>query len=68
MEKRLMNIKQMSEYAAIPVPTIYTYVHTGRIPKDCIKRIGRSLKFEVAAVDNWISGASAAEATLPKCK
>ncbi len=51
-----MNVKELATYLSMPVPTIYTYVNTGKIPKDCIRRIGRALKFEVAAVDRWISG------------
>ena len=58
MEKRLMDVNELSEYISMPVPTIYTYVSTGKIPADCIKRIGRALKFEVGAVDRWITGSS----------
>lgn len=68
MEKRLMNVKQLSEYISMPVATIYTYINTKKIPANCIRRIGRAVKFEVKAVDNWISGASAAQATLPERK
>ena len=56
MEKRLMNVRELSAYLSMPVPTIYTYVSTGKIPAACIRRIGRALKFEVAAVDRWVSG------------
>jgi predicted DNA-binding transcriptional regulator AlpA len=66
MEKRLMDIKELSEYISMPVPTIYTYVSTGKIPADCIKRIGRALKFEVGAVDRWITGPFAVQASAPK--
>ena len=58
-----MNVKQLSEYISMPAPTIYTYVSTGKIPAECIKRIGRALKFDVGAVDRWVNGASAAQAT-----
>ncbi len=63
MEKRLMDVKELSEYISMPVPTIYTYVSTGKIPANCIRRIGRALKFEVGAVDRWITGASAVSAS-----
>jgi len=56
MEKRLMNVKELSAYLSMPVPTVYTYVSTGKIPTDCIRRIGRALKFERGAVDAWVSG------------
>ena len=32
MEKRLMNVKELSAYPSMPVPTVYTYVSTGKIP------------------------------------
>jgi len=56
MEARLMDVKGLSNYISMPIPTIYTYVSTGKIPKACIRRIGRALKFEKAAVDGWING------------
>lgn len=63
MEKRLMNVKELSSYLSMPTATIYAYVGRGKIPSDCIKRIGRALKFDRVAVDRWISGPSAAQAT-----
>ena len=68
MEKKLMNVKQLSEYISMPAPTIYTYVSTGKIPAECIKRIGRALKFDVEAVDRWVNGASPVQARPPKQK
>jgi excisionase family DNA binding protein len=58
MEQRLFSVKELSAYLSMPVPTIYTYVSTGKIPAGCIRRIGRALKFERAAVDAWVSGAN----------
>lgn len=55
MTKRLLNVEELSEYLSMPIATIYTYVSTGRIPAACIRRIGRALKFEKAAVDAWIN-------------
>ena len=68
MEKKLLNVKQLSEYISMPVPTIYTYVSTGKIPAECIKRIGRALKFNVGAVDRWITGDSTTLANAPERK
>lgn len=56
MDKRLMNVKELSVYLSMPVATVYAYVGRGKIPQDCIKRIGRALKFDRQAVDRWISG------------
>jgi len=68
MEKRLMDVNELSEYISMPVPTIYTYVSTGKIPSNCIKHIGRALKFEVRAVNRWISETSAVQTSAPKRK
>lgn len=56
MEQRLLNVKELSAYLSMPVPTVYTYVSMGKIPAGCIRRIGRALRFERQAVDAWISG------------
>ena len=63
MEKRLMNIRELSEYISMPVATIYSYKSMGKIPMDCIIKIGTSLKFDVEAVNRWINGVSAAQAS-----
>jgi len=59
MEKRLLNVNDLSEYLSMPVPTVYTYVSIGRIPPTCIRRIGRALRFEKLAIDRWVSDESA---------
>lgn len=62
IEKRLMSSSELSVYLAIPKATIYTMVSLGKIPAACIKRIGRSLKFERIAIDEWVNrGASMQE-------
>lgn len=53
-EPRLLNIRQLSDYLAMPVATLYTMRCLGRIPSDCIVRFGRSLRFDRQAVDRWI--------------
>ena len=60
MERKLLSVKGLSEYLSMPVPTIYSYVSTGKIPPDCIRRIGRALKFDIQAVDRWVSGRNGA--------
>lgn len=56
MEKRLMNVAELSEYLSMPKATIYSYVSLRRMPQECVRRIGRALRFEVAAVDAWVNG------------
>jgi len=67
MEKRLFDVKELSHYLAMPVATIYTYVHSRRIPEKSIVRVGRALRFEREAIDRWVNeqGASASSASLP---
>jgi len=56
MEKRLFDVKELSHYLAMPVPTIYTYVHTNRIPTYAVRRLGRALRFEKEGIDRWVTG------------
>jgi excisionase family DNA binding protein len=55
MEKRLMNIIEMSAYTSITKGTLYTMVCLKKIPPECVVHIGRALRFEKEAVDRWIS-------------
>ncbi len=55
MEKRLMSVKELSAYIAMPVATIYSYRSLGKIPADCVRRIGKALRFEKEAIDRWIN-------------
>lgn len=56
LEKRLINVNELSAYISMPRATIYTYVCLGKIPADCIVKIGRTLKFDIAAIDRWVEG------------
>ena len=51
MEKRLLNVKELSEYLGIKVHTLYTWVSQKRIP---YVKCGRLTKFDIKAIDNWI--------------
>ncbi len=55
-EKRLLSVNELAVYLAMPKATIYTYVSIRKIPPGCIVRIGRALKFDREAVDQWVSG------------
>lgn len=61
-----MDVKELSEYISMPVTTIYTYVSKGKIPARCIRRIGRALKFEVVAVNRWVTGSPVIKACRPR--
>lgn len=55
-EKRLLSVNELSVYTAMPKATVYTYVSLGRIPAECVRRVGRALRFEKEAVDRWLNG------------
>jgi len=55
MEKRLMNISELSAYLGTPKGSIYTMVCLRKIPQECIVKLGRALRFEREAIDKWIS-------------
>ena len=63
MEKRLRNVREMSAYLSKPIATVYAYVGRGKIPAECIRRIGRALKFDRIAVDAWSNGPDAGQAS-----
>jgi len=51
MEKRLLNIKELSEYLNVSRHTLYSWVNRGRVP---YIKLNGTLRFEVAAIDKWI--------------
>lgn len=56
MEKRLLNTKELSEYLGTPKGSIYVMVHLRKIPPECVVKLGKSLRFEKAGIDRWITG------------
>jgi excisionase family DNA binding protein len=55
MEKRLMNINELSAYLGTPKASIYTMVCLRKIPRACVVKLGRSLRFEKDGIDKWIT-------------
>ncbi|HBU69636.1 MAG TPA: transcriptional regulator [Elusimicrobia bacterium] len=51
MEKRLLNITELSEYIGLTKGTIYVWVCHRKIP---VVKMGRLLKFDKIAIDKWI--------------
>jgi predicted DNA-binding transcriptional regulator AlpA len=39
----------------MPKPTIYTWVCLKKIPPPCIIKLGRTLRFDLEAVDRWVN-------------
>ncbi len=53
---KLINVKQMAEKLCSTVGSIYTYVSTRQvIPVGCVVKIGRSVRFDEEAVDQWLN-------------
>jgi excisionase family DNA binding protein len=68
MTKKLLTVDGLSDYLSMPKPTIYTWVCLRKIPAPCIVKLGRSLRFDVEAVDNWVNAQrGAALANVPGC-
>ena len=54
--KRLLTVKELSEYIGWPVPTIYSQKCRGVFPKDSIVKFAHSCKlfFDKQIIDEWI--------------
>ena len=57
IQKRLLNADELSQMIDITRDTIYRWVSQRRIP---FVKIGRSTKFDIDAIDEWIKEASVA--------
>ena len=68
MEKRLMNINELSEYMGTPKSSIYTMKCLGRIPTACIVKMGRALRFEKSEIDKWINARRISPGSAPTYK
>jgi len=52
MEKRLLNIKELSKYLGIGIQTLYQWTSQHRIP---FIKIGQGrIRFDIQAIDKWI--------------
>lgn len=68
MEKRLLNIKELSEYMGTPKSSIYTMVCLRRIPQECIVKMGRALRFEKVQIDLWLNSKRISPGSAPTYK
>lgn len=68
MEKRLLNIKELSEYLGTPKSSIYTMVCLRRIPQACVVKIGRALRFEKTEIDKWLNTKRISPGSAPAYK
>ena len=63
MEKRLLNIKETSEYLGTPVNTLYCWVSQKRIPYD---KMGRKTMFDSEQLNKFIEGNTVEPINLEK--
>ena len=52
MEKRFLNIKELSEYVGIAEGTIYVWVCHKKIP---YVKVGRLVKFDLRKIETWLA-------------
>jgi len=55
VNKRLININELSEYTGLSTSTLYTWVSQRRIP---FLKCGRLTKFDLQRIDKWIEDSS----------
>lgn len=60
MEKRYLNVEELSQYIGVKKSTIYNWVSERRIP---FIKCGRLTKFDIKAIDRWM-----AESEVPSIK
>ena len=54
IKKRLLTVNELAEYMGTTPKSIYTQKCKGKIPKACIIKRGKSLRFDIIEVDKWI--------------
>ena len=58
MNKRLLNVGELSELTGLSTSTLYTWVSQRRIP---YVKCGRLTKFDLERIDEWIKESSVEE-------
>jgi len=58
MNRRLLNVEELSEYIGLSTSTIYSWVSQRRIP---FVKCGRLTKFDLQRIDEWIEESSVGE-------
>ena len=58
MERRYLNINELSGYIGVPKGTLYVWVCQKRIP---YAKIGGLLRFDLRQIDGWVKARSVAE-------
>jgi len=64
MEKRLLNIKELSTLIGVSVSTLYTWVSQRRIP---YVKCGHSVRFDLEDINKWITKLKVEEKDFDSC-
>ncbi|MBR3631583.1 MAG: helix-turn-helix domain-containing protein [Elusimicrobiaceae bacterium] len=57
MEK-LITAEELAEYLRSTPGTIYTWKSMGRIPADCVRKIGRKVLFVAEKIEEWLDSSA----------
>lgn len=63
MDKRLVDIKELSKFIGISKSTLYTWVSQKRIP---YVKCGHSVRFDLKVIEDWIVKNSVKEVDFEK--
>lgn len=55
MERRFLNIKEVSEYLGLKQGTVYSWVCYKKIP---YIKMGRLVKFDIKRIDQWMQAST----------
>lgn len=58
VDKRLLNVQELSEYTGLSTSTIYSWVSQTRIP---FVKLGRLTRFDLQKIEEWIEENSVEE-------
>jgi excisionase family DNA binding protein len=54
----LLTVEEMAQILRVSPKALYALVSRGHLPRECIHRLGRTLRFKALEVDAWISKGS----------
>jgi len=59
MKRRLIDVRELSEWLGVATGTLYNWVSYGRLPHT---KLGRCLRFDPDEIDKWLDRAKLVEA------
>ena len=65
MDRKYLNIDEVSKYLGLKKSLLYSYVEAGEIP---YYRVGKLLRFKVEGVDQWMEDRRRAKTAITKAR